>query len=105
MDTAQHLLVFGASGAIGTAVVRSAVQRGWKATAVTRKLPEVSLPEVQLLALDPLSVDFSPSQFPPSSIHTRVCWPHGRNANHSIYNLDLAVHLEIYHANSPYILL
>jgi len=104
MAQVQHLLVFGASGAIGSAVVRSAVQRGWQVTAVARKLPDAPLPEVQSLAVDPLSGDFVFSQLAPSVPYTSVCWAQGGNTNDSVYNLDLAVHREIYEANCTYIL-
>jgi len=67
MEPVQHLLVFGASGAIGSTVVRSAVQRGWQVTAVARKLPDAPLPGVQSLAVDPLNGDFVSSLMEPIS--------------------------------------
>jgi NAD(P)-dependent dehydrogenase (short-subunit alcohol dehydrogenase family) len=105
METAHHIIVFGASGAIGGAVVRSAVQRGWKVTTVARNLPEDPLPSVDSLALDPLNADFTSSQLTPSTAYTSVCWAQGANANDSVYNLDLAVHRQIYEANCTYILI
>jgi hypothetical protein len=97
--------VFGASGAIGNAVVRSALQHGWQVTGVARRLPEFSLPEIRSLAIDPLSDDFTPSQIAPTVPYTSVCWAQGSNTNDSIYSLDIAVHRQIYEANCTYILL
>jgi 3-oxoacyl-[acyl-carrier protein] reductase len=104
MGLAQHLLVFGASGAIGGAVVRSAVERDWQITMVARKLPDIQLPEIRYLAIDPLSEDFVLSQLAPSVPYTSVCWAQGSNTSDNIYNLDLAVHRQIYDANCTYIL-
>jgi 3-oxoacyl-[acyl-carrier protein] reductase len=104
MGQAQHLLVFGASGAIGSTVVRSAVDRGWQVTAVSRRLPETPLADVQSLALDPLDVSFSPSRLAPAVPYTSVCWAQGSNTNDSVHNFDLTQHRQIYEANCTYIL-
>jgi 3-oxoacyl-[acyl-carrier protein] reductase len=105
MEQVQHLLVFGGSGAIGGAVVRSAVARGWQVTSVARKLPDAPLPGVQNFAVDPLSGDFSSSQLASSVPYTSVCWAQGANTNDSVYSLDLAAHRQIYEANCTYILI
>jgi hypothetical protein len=104
MGPAHHLLVFGASGAIGGAVVRSAVERDWQITMIARKVPDIQLPEIRYLAIDPLSEDFAFSQLAPSIPYTGVCWAQGSNTSDSIYNFDLAVHRQIYDANCTYIL-
>jgi 3-oxoacyl-[acyl-carrier protein] reductase len=104
MESEQHLLVFGASGAIGSAVVSSARQRGWRVTAAARTPPEAPLPSVHYLAIDPLRGDFAASHLSPSTPYTSVCWAQGSNTNDSVYNLDLAAHRQIYEANCTYIL-
>ena len=104
MKLDQHLLIFGASGAIGGSVVRSAVQRGWQVTAVSRKLPDEPSPEVHWLSVDPLRDDFLGLQLAPEIPYTSVCWAQGSNINDSIYALDLAAHRQIYEANCTYIL-
>lgn len=104
MGSTQHLLVFGASGAIGGAVVHAAVERGWQVTMAARRLPDTVLPGIQPLAIDPLSDDFVPSQLASSAPYTSVCWAQGSNTNDNVYNLDLAVHRQIYDANCVYIL-
>ena len=104
MGLAQHLLVFGASGAIGGEVVRSAAARGWRVTGVARTLPGSLSPEIPFLAIDPLGSDFNASQLAPPVPYTSVCWAQGSNVNDNAYNLDLVVHRQIYEANCTYIL-
>ena len=55
----QKLLVFGGSGAIGTAVVTSAVERGWDVVATTRAT-KTRPPGAQWIEADPLAENFSP---------------------------------------------
>lgn len=100
----QHLLVFGATGAIGSAVVHSASERGWQITAAARKLPQTPAPNTHPLAVDPLSPSFHASQLTPAIPYTAVCWAQGSNTNDSVYSLDLAAHRQIYEANCTYIL-
>jgi 3-oxoacyl-[acyl-carrier protein] reductase len=104
MAQAQHLLVFGASGAIGSAVVRSALNLGWQTTAVARKPPLTAIPGVQALAFDPLDGRFAGADLAPSTPYTSVCWSQGANANDSVYDVDITKHREIYEANCTYIL-
>ncbi len=113
MKAAEHLLVFGATGAIGGAVVDAAAARGWQVTAAARSLPKTQKPGVRAVAVDPLSStggnstggSFSESQLAPDALYTSVCWAQGSNVNDSVYNLDVAVHREIYDVNCTYILL
>jgi 3-oxoacyl-[acyl-carrier protein] reductase len=105
MDSAQHLLVFGASGAIGGYVVRSAVERGWKVSGVSRSLPPSPIPGVHSIALDPLSTSFKPGELERFGPYTSVCWAQGSNINDSVYNLDINLHRQIYDANCTYILI
>lgn len=104
LDQRQHLLVFGASGAIGSAVVRSAAERGWQVTAAARQRTESSHAGVQPLAVDPLSDSFKTSQLSPRLPYTAICWAQGSNTNDSVYSLNLSVHRQIYEANCTYIL-
>jgi hypothetical protein len=104
-ETAQHLLVFGGSGAIGGAVVKAARARGWQVTAVARKTAEGTTPGVRTLAVDPLAASFLGSQLAPATRYTSVCWAQGANTNDSIYDFDIAAHRRIYDANCTYILI
>jgi len=104
MQQAQKLLVFGASGAIGRAVVDAAVARTWDVTAVARALPPIAIPGVKSLAVDPLSKSFSAAELVSEAPYTSVCWAQGANTNDSIYDLNMDTHLSIYRANCVYIL-
>jgi len=104
METAQHLLVFGGSGAIGSAVVAAAAARGWRVTSVARKARAADGSGIQTLALDPLEAGFSASQLAPAAPYTAVCWAQGANTNDSVYNVEIARHRELYDANCTYIL-
>jgi 3-oxoacyl-[acyl-carrier protein] reductase len=104
MEPPPHLLVFGASGAIGQSVSSAAAARGWRVTAVSRA-PSESLPEgINHLALDPLAKAFNPERLRNEIPYTAICWAQGANLNDSVYTVDLDKHLEIYNANVAYIL-
>jgi 3-oxoacyl-[acyl-carrier protein] reductase len=98
-----HLLVFGATGAIGQAVCQQALERGWHVTGVARSA-QTNIEGVRMLSLDPLQPDFAPSALRPDLPYTSVCWAQGANLNDSIYDVAMDRHLEIYKANVLYIL-
>jgi NAD(P)-dependent dehydrogenase (short-subunit alcohol dehydrogenase family) len=99
----EHLLVFGASGAIGQAVSQAALDRGWRVTGVTRS-PTTAMPQgVTRIALDPDIMDTSCLSI--AAPYTGVCWAQGANCNDSVYDLDLNTHARIYQANVTYILI
>ena len=100
-----HLLLFGATGAIGEAIAATAISREWKVTGVSRKPPAAPMPGVKYLALDPLGPDFVPALLEGESPYTAVCWAQGTNANDSVYDVDLNHHVAIYQANVVYILI
>jgi 3-oxoacyl-[acyl-carrier protein] reductase len=107
MESPQHLLVFGASGAIGHAVCLAALHRGWQVTGVARSIPAKALEgcdEVMYLAASPLAKHFDPQQLRGTTPYTSICWAQGANLNDSVYSVDLEKHLEIYNANVSYIL-
>jgi 3-oxoacyl-[acyl-carrier protein] reductase len=103
---AERLLLFGASGAIGGAILDAAVARGWQVTAVSRHAAagEVSGDQVQWVAADPLEPGFSADMLRLGAAYTCVTWAQGANLNDSLYDVDVAKHLEIYNANCTYIL-
>ena len=98
----QHLLVFGASGAIGQAICTGAQQRGWRVTGVARS--STKLDGIPMIALDPLDPEFSSRKLEPNAPYTSVCWAQGANLNDSIYDVSLDRHMEIYKANVLYVL-
>jgi 3-oxoacyl-[acyl-carrier protein] reductase len=104
MHSRQRLLVFGASGAIGKAVVAAALERDWDVVAVSRSTQEGAGPLVKYIALDPLATSFQASDLSTDAPYTSVCWTQGMNTNDSVYDVDLETHLSIYQANCAYIL-
>jgi hypothetical protein len=105
-DKAERLLLFGASGAIGGAILGAAVARGWQVTAVSRH-GDPGTPGkdgVRWIAADPLAKEFSGELLRTENGYTSVCWAQGANLNDSVYDADATKHLEIYNANCTYIL-
>jgi NAD(P)-dependent dehydrogenase (short-subunit alcohol dehydrogenase family) len=105
---AERLLLFGASGAIGGAILDAAVARGWRVTAVSRKKPD-EVPKgvagpISWIAADPLDASFSAEVLGVAGSYTSVCWAQGANLNDSVYDVDAEKHLAIYNANCTYIL-
>ena len=100
----EHLLVFGASGAIGQAIAAAAVARGWRVTGVARadanNLPHTTT----FISADPLSPAFSAETLRSSIPYTGVCWAQGANCNDTVFDVDLDRHMEIYQANVAYVL-
>ena len=101
--SAHHLLVFGASGAIGASICRHALARGWRVTGVARTAPDIA--GATTFALDPLAPNANLTSLRDHGPYHAVCWAQGTNINDSIYDLDLARHAEIYNANVTYILI
>jgi len=99
----QHLLLFGATGAIGQSISSAALDRGWQVTGVARSTPSTS-DSTSFLALDPLASNFDARQLDIGTLFTSVCWAQGTNTNDTVYSVDLDQHLEIYRANVVYIL-
>jgi 3-oxoacyl-[acyl-carrier protein] reductase len=104
-EMAQHLVVFGGSGAIGGAVVEAALALGWQVTSVARTSMERTTPGVRTLAVDPLAATFLASQLVPSTPYTSVCWAQGANTNDSVYDVDIAAHRRLYDVNCTYVLI
>jgi NAD(P)-dependent dehydrogenase (short-subunit alcohol dehydrogenase family) len=103
-ETRPHLLVFGASGAIGGAVASAALARGWRVTGVARTRSAALAPGVEAMAFDPLDANFEVEQMRSAQPYDSVCWAQGANLNDSIYNVDMEAHLSLYKANVLYIL-
>ena len=88
-----RLLLFGASGVIGNAVLTEATRRGWSVTAVSRT-PRT---ETVWRSYDALHDDGD--VFAGDKRFDAVCWAHGANMTDSVRNFDTAQHLDLYRAN------
>ena len=96
-------LIFGASGAIGNAIVDAAIDRGWDVVATTRKRKLASA-GARWIEVDPLAKDFTPELLVVNGPYSGVCWAQGANTSDSVYDVDLTKHMELYEANCLYIL-
>lgn len=94
-----RLLVFGASGAIGHAVVSEAVARGWSVTGVSRghRLGDGAPTPLAWRVYDPL-ID-SGDAFSGDEPFDGICWAQGANATDSLLDFDVQRHLDLYRAN------
>lgn len=98
-----RLLLFGASGAIGSAILAHAAEKGWQVTAVSRTMPADADGRATWLVLDPLAPGFSASSLGSQPFHA-VCWAQGANRTDSVYDVDSEANLDLYRANCLYIL-
>jgi NAD(P)-dependent dehydrogenase (short-subunit alcohol dehydrogenase family) len=105
-DGGERLLLFGASGAIGGAILGAALARGWHVTAVSRHgaAGADARAGVLWIAADPLEAGFPAEALAPTGPYTSVCWAQGANRNDSVYDVSVESHLAIYNANCTYIL-
>lgn len=93
------LLVFGATGAIGGAVIRHALARNWSVVGAARQaemLPDEE--HLRHVRYDPLNGD-PRVDLAGEEPFDAVCWAHGANFADSLLNFDVARHRELYEAN------
>jgi hypothetical protein len=94
----RRLLVFGASGAIGGAVVRHARARGWAVLGVGRGEAPADAEPAPWRRYDPLADDIAEAlagELP----FDGVAFAQGANLADSVQSFDAARHLELYRAN------
>lgn len=101
---APSLLVFGATGAIGRAVVAHHVALGWQVTGVARHVDSAGDPRARHLACDPLAGDGGMAGFEGTTRFDAVCWAQGANCSDSVDDFSVEGHLDLYRANCVYVL-
>lgn len=99
MNGASHrLLLFGATGAIGSAIADHAIHAEWSVTAVTRGAPPAEQRAgITWISHDPASSDSEPLRA--AAPFDAVCWAQGANLADSIADFDADAHLALYTAN------
>jgi NAD(P)-dependent dehydrogenase (short-subunit alcohol dehydrogenase family) len=106
-ELAESVAIFGASGAIGQALVQHFLERGWEVYAVSRndKLPaEVSESKLHWVSWDiPVEGGKANTVGLPKPM-SAIVWAQGANCNDDIYSFDRKVHDDMYAANVTYIL-
>lgn len=104
LPSQEHLLVFGASGAIGRAVCEAALSRGWRVTGVARNTAAPMAEGCDRLTADPVGAQFEGLQLRGGGLYTGVCWAQGANCNDSVYTVEIEQHMALYRANVVYVL-
>lgn len=95
-----RMVLFGANGAIGQAVLANASARGWQVLCATRKPwePGAAPADQRTVCCDPLSDD--PAKvLAGEAPFDAVCWAHGANLADSVERFDVAAHSRLYEAN------
>lgn len=98
-----RLLLFGAAGAIGTAIARHASAMGFEVIGTSRK-SSLSEHAKTIIAYSGLEAAKEAGLLAAHGPYDAVCWAHGVNAADSVYDFDAAKHLDVYQANCIFIL-
>lgn len=98
-NVAGTLLLFGASGAIGSEIISFFQNEGWRVVKVTRHNRAHGF-----LAWDPLDSADAGDEILREGPFDAVCWAQGENANDTISSFDAGVHESMYRANVVFIL-
>ncbi|MGB0697029.1 MAG: SDR family NAD(P)-dependent oxidoreductase [Rhodospirillaceae bacterium] len=95
---ASTVLVFGASGAIGTALVDRFRQSDWSVAAVSRSPQDNPDPAINWVCWEVGAGAGDLAKLAPASVHA-VVWAQGMNCNDDIYDFDAQTHETMYRAN------
>ena len=97
----EQLLLFGGSGAIGSAIADYFKEQGWRVVVVSRSVQEAA----DHLCWDPLNPDDNGREkLFTSGPYDAVCWAQGANLNDSIWAFDMGAHEQLYRANVLFVL-
>jgi len=91
-----RMLLFGSSGAIGSAIAKSAANRGWHITGAVRPQSNSACETFDFVHYD---VDGGFGGMDRVEPFDAVCWAQGANMVDSPASFDCARHLELYRAN------
>lgn len=100
----KTVLLFGASGAIGSCIADLFLSRNWNVAGVTRMVDSAHAKGVSWIAADPLANEKNSVVYDEHAPYHAVCWAQGGNVNDNVYDVDLDTHLQLYQANCVYIL-
>jgi 3-oxoacyl-[acyl-carrier protein] reductase len=105
MSSKQRILIFGASGAIGSSISNLFSKENWEVIAVSRTGHGNISSAFKSIAYDPLALPPSSNELlSTGEPYTAVCWAQGRNASDNVYNVNPNENLEVYQANCLFIL-
>jgi NAD(P)-dependent dehydrogenase (short-subunit alcohol dehydrogenase family) len=98
----QKILLFGASGSIGSALHEKFSEKSWQVITVSRNVAN-SQDQLRWNPLLETSAEVV-NQLRAQGPFDAVCWAQGKNCNDSIYAFNVDQHREVYEANVIYIL-
>lgn len=106
---APRALVFGATGAIGSAIAARFAGQGWQVSAVSRGGGRDDFDPVRdavrAVAYDPFAATAAgDAALLEGGPYTSVVWAQGANSSDNVHNVDLDAHMALYQANCLYIL-
>lgn len=105
MNNKKRILVFGASGAIGSSISNCFLQNDWEVVAVSRTINGSPTSVLTQIAYDPFaSPSESPELLDTGVPYAAVCWAQGRNASDNVHNINLEENMAVYQVNCLYIL-
>jgi 3-oxoacyl-[acyl-carrier protein] reductase len=105
MKDKKRILVFGASGAIGSSISSCFFQNDWEVIAMSRTGSGSPVPALTSIIYDPLaSPPGAPELLDTGAPYAAACWAQGRNASDNVHNVNLEENLAVYQANCLYIL-
>jgi 3-oxoacyl-[acyl-carrier protein] reductase len=100
LDSRKKLLLFGASGSIGSAISQKFAGRLWQVVSVSRSVSSAN----DAICWNPLDEPAPLDILRNYEAFDAVCWAQGQNCNDSIYNFDEQLHRDVYEANVIFIL-
>lgn len=104
MHSQSRVLIFGASGAIGSAITNYFSENNWNTTVVLRASTGTGAKATNHLLYDPFALKADADIFDVNAPYDAVCWAQGRNASDNVNTVDMDEHLAVYQANCLYIL-
>jgi 3-oxoacyl-[acyl-carrier protein] reductase len=102
MNKQSRILIFGASGAIGSAINSHFLRNDWSITAVSRA--SITIDTLNYLAYDPFTSKSDTAIFDEDAPYSAVVWAQGHNTSDNVNTVDMDEHLAVYQANCLYIL-
>ncbi|WCE93922.1 SDR family NAD(P)-dependent oxidoreductase [Acidithiobacillus ferriphilus] len=100
----KTLLLFGASGAIGSTLSELFSARGWRVVGVSR-VPRGEWQANQMwIVADPVGSIEDDAIFDVYAPYQAVCWAQGANLSDSVYDVEEREHLLLYQTNCLFIL-
>lgn len=104
MSDKQRVAIFGATGAIGSALCQWFAAHEWQVTAISRSAPKSpASTDIEWVSWDPTASPGLPAGI--RAPFNSLVWAQGMNLNDSIHDFNAADHEQMYRANVTYIML